>query len=596
VITAKDVSGLKADQKVEVTIVNGAPVITAATTTANVSGPEDVVAITGAVKATDPESGAIGYSIKTQGTVGAATIDATTGAFSYKPNADANTFTKGLNSPDTFVVSASDLSGQVTDQTVSVTVNPVNDAPRAGPLATTEFAVKAGATAKVDVDAIDIDSPVADLKATVATGPQHGTLTFGDPSGNFYTPRAGFIGNDKFVVSLSDGKANSSYSVAVKVEANPVNTVSLDDDSDGSIITPEQISLTTGVFKLTDSPTVANVVKITGLTSDDFFSFGGLATDYKYSNSSNTLEVSANIAGAVSSISIVGVTIGSFVSDEASAETGLAAALGVTGAADFFRFSGSTGGGGENLDPLTSLDYDTDSSIATVRLLDADSTVSAIAYTDSSKIGSNASIANFGKGAADTITVDTVTSSWNFSSGNSQTGSGLDIDISYNNNGGSISSIKLIGVAPVNAATAGFVTSEQTAEASLGYDFFRSAYSKTSEPQKSNVALDLPSGDFSLRTLDAGSAGNQYLDDALVPDQVRITNFGLGDSIVITNAGTNKTFFGTAESSPNDIEFSMNVNGKVSSITLVGAVTAPGFVYDEATAEKAVGFDFFNFA
>jgi hypothetical protein len=313
------------------------------------------------------------------------------------------------------------------------------------------------------------------------------------------------------------------------------------------------------------------------------------------------LSVTSNVAGTLSSIGIAGVTIGTLVSDEASAEAGLATALGVSGTADFFRFAlGSTGGGDTKLNPLTSLDYDTDANIATPYQFNADHAgPSAVAYTDSSKIGSIASIANFGllsAGVGDTITVDTVTSLWNFTSSSNKAGPGLDIDISYNNNAGSISTIKLIGAAP---ATAGFVNSEATAEAALGYDFFRSAYEKTSEPQNSNVLLDLPSGDFSLRTLDAGSAGNQYIDDALVSDQVRIINFSLGDSILVTKAGTNIRAFGTAESSPNDIEFSMNVNGQVSSITLVGAVTTPGLlVYDEATAEKAVGFDFisFNFA
>jgi hypothetical protein len=81
----------------------------------------------------------------------------------------------------------------------------------------------------------------------------------------------------------------------------------------------------------------------------------------------------------------------------------------------------------------------------------------------------------------------------------------------------------------------------------------------------------------------------------LVPDQVRITNFSLGDSILVTNAGANPASF-TSRSSGKDIEFSMNVNGTLSTITLEGAVTTPGvLVYDEATAEKAAGFDFISF-
>jgi hypothetical protein len=39
--------------------------------------------ITGSVKATDPEGGAVSYTLKTQGSKGSATVDASTGAFKY---------------------------------------------------------------------------------------------------------------------------------------------------------------------------------------------------------------------------------------------------------------------------------------------------------------------------------------------------------------------------------------------------------------------------------------------------------------------------------------------------------------------------------
>ena len=965
VVTAKDPSGQAVDQTVNVTLVNGAPVITTATTTASVTGLEDAASITGAVKATDPESGAIVYSIKTQGAIGSTTLDAATGSFSYKPNANAN-------GTDKFVVSATDPSGLVTDQAVSVTVSAVNDAPvfaattvsltgtedvavtgtavatdidstgltytikgtgaangtavvdsktgaytytpkadyngadsfvvvasdgaltaeqaitvtlaavndapRATPLSTTALSVPTGETASFVIDAIDVDSPISSLKATIGTSPANGTITFGS-SGNFYTPKAGFTGTDSFVVSLSDGAASSSYTVAVKVVPNlapvfatptpvtvqgtedvlvtgvakatdpegsalaysvvtaakngtvaldaatgaysytpnldyngtdsfvvsakdpvgnvtaanltvnlnlaavndaprfaktsvavagtedtvltgavnatdpegsavtysvksggstsgavvinkdtgaytyipkldvngsdsfvvlasdgaatseqtvnvtlaavndapvitsastaavnekvPVSTVvytatatdvdnasltyslagadatafkinasngqvtfgaspdfaiksaysinvvasdglltatksvsvsinslattvSLDVDSDGNLNTLEPINLGTGAFRLTDSPTVANAVKVTGLTSDDFISFGGVATDYSftYTNSSQTLSVSSNIAGTFSSINISGVSISNLVTDEASAESGLASALGVSGTADFFRFASGSTGGGTTLDPLTSLDYDTDSSLATVYKFDANTVGTAtVNYTDSSKIGSNASIANFGlasPGVGDTITVDTSTSAWSFSSSN-KTATTVDIDISYNN-AGTISLIKLLGAAP---ATAGLVNSEATAELALGYDFF-----KSSETVNANVALDLPSGDLTLRTLDAGNGANQYIEDGSKANQVRITNFGGGDTITVINLGNpayTSTSSGYFSSSGKDILFSNNVNGTASVITLVNAVTIPGLVYDEATAEKAAGFDFISF-
>jgi predicted metalloprotease len=74
--------------------------------------------------------------------------------------------------------------------------------------------------------------------------------------------------------------------------------------------------------------------------------------------------------------------------------------------------------------------------------------------------------------------------------------------------------------------------------------------------------------------------------------------FGGGDTITVINLGNsayNSTSSGYFSSSGKDILFSNNVNGTASVITLVGAVTAPGLVYDEASAEQAVGFDFISF-
>jgi len=165
----------------------------------------------------------------------------------------------------------------------------------------------------------------------------------------------------------------------------------------------------------------------------------------------------------------------------------------------------------------------------------------------------------------------------------------MDIDISYNN-AGTVSLIKLVGAAP---ASAGLINSEYTAELALGYDFF-----KSSEAKINNVALDLASGDVQLRTVDAGLGANQYIEDGSKANQVRIVNFGSGDTISVINVGNSaytSTSSGYFSSSGKDILFSNNVNGTASVITLVGAVTTPGLVYDEASAEKAVGFDFISF-
>ena len=586
IVVASDGS-LTDEQAVTVTLaaVNDAPRF--AKSSVSVSGTEDTV-LTGSVSATDPEGSTVLYSIKSGGsTSGSVQIDGKTGAYTYTPKLD-------VNGSDSFVVLASDGSAS-SEQTVNITLAAVNDAP----------VITSAATVSVN-EKVPVSTVVYTATATDVDGP---SLTYGlsgaDQAAfkiNATTGAVTFVASPDFAakssyafsVTASDGSLTATKPVALSV-ASLATTINLDVDTDGNLNTLEPISLGTGAYRLTDSSSVANAVRVTGLTGDDFFQFGGALTDYSftYTKSSSTLSVSSNVAGVFSSINIAGVAISSLVLDEPTAETGLATALGVTGGSDFFRFASSgTGGGGGSLDPLTSLDFDSDANLSTVYRFDANlSTTPTVSFTDSSKIASNAAIANFGltsPGVGDTITVDTSTSSWSFSSSN-KTSTGVDIDISYNN-AGTVSLIKLVGAA---SPTSGLINSEATAEQALGYDFF-----KSSEAVNSNVALDLASGDLSLRTLDAGTASNQYIEDGSKANQVRILNFGSGDTITVVNLGNanyTSTSSGYFSSSGKDILFSNNVNGTASVITLVGAVTTPGLVYDEASAEKAAGFDFISF-
>nr|WP_276611489.1 cadherin domain-containing protein [Caulobacter sp. 602-2] len=94
-----------------------APVVSPFTATIN----EDNT-ISGSVGALDPNNNITGYSLATGPAFGSVTL-ATNGSWTYVPNADAN-------GQDSFVIAVTDADGFTVQQTVSVTVNPVNDAPR----------------------------------------------------------------------------------------------------------------------------------------------------------------------------------------------------------------------------------------------------------------------------------------------------------------------------------------------------------------------------------------------------------------------------------------------------------------------------------
>ena len=127
---------------------------------------------------------------------------------------------------DSFTYRALDAASAVSNTaTVSITVNPVNDAPVA---MADSYSTNAGQTLTVNaatgvlVNDTDIDNTPGQLSAAVVTNPpaNQGTLTL-NASGSFtFVPAAGFIGPASFVYRVNDGAANSN---AVTVAINVVN-------------------------------------------------------------------------------------------------------------------------------------------------------------------------------------------------------------------------------------------------------------------------------------------------------------------------------------------------------------------------------------
>jgi VCBS repeat-containing protein len=143
-----------------VTAVNDSPVFANPTVTA--TGTEDTV-LTGTVKATDVDSGdMLSYSIKTQGTKGAVTIDAATGAYTYTPKLDAN-------GADSFVITATDSAKAVATQTVNLTLAAVNDAPTVAKAVTTPVSITEGKAFSYTLPTgtfKDVDDTVLTYRAT----------------------------------------------------------------------------------------------------------------------------------------------------------------------------------------------------------------------------------------------------------------------------------------------------------------------------------------------------------------------------------------------------------------------------------------------
>ncbi|MBM4046068.1 MAG: tandem-95 repeat protein, partial [Planctomycetes bacterium] len=137
------------------------------------------------------------------------------GTFSYTPNAN-------FNGTDAFTYRAYDGLASSSISTVTITVEPVNDAPEAQPDAHSgnEDATLVVATPGVLENDTDVDgNPVT---AVLASGPASGTLTLNADGSFRYTPNANFNGTDSFTYRASDG-VDSSALATVTITVNPAN-------------------------------------------------------------------------------------------------------------------------------------------------------------------------------------------------------------------------------------------------------------------------------------------------------------------------------------------------------------------------------------
>jgi VCBS repeat-containing protein len=131
------------------------------------------------------------------------------GLLRYTPNGD------DVDS-DTFTYSISDYDGLSDTAEVTITVNPVNDAPEAD-----DQAVSTDEDTAVGITLTGSDVDGDTLTFSVVDGPAHGTLT-GSGADLTYTPDANFNGADSFTFTTNDGELDSSLAT-VSITVNPVN-------------------------------------------------------------------------------------------------------------------------------------------------------------------------------------------------------------------------------------------------------------------------------------------------------------------------------------------------------------------------------------
>ncbi|MGH1420673.1 MAG: tandem-95 repeat protein, partial [Hyphomonas sp.] len=196
---------------------------------------DEDVAVNGAVTLSDVDGDTVTASLGSAPANGTATVNPD-GTYTYTPNAD-------FNGTDTFTISADDGNGGTDVATISITVNPVNDAPTgtAAPATTNEDTAVSGAIVTNDVDG---DS----VTATLTTPPANGTAVVLSNGTYTYTPAPDFNGTDSFVVQLNDSNGGLT-DVTVTVTVDPIQDAPV--AADDAQTTDEDIAVN-GAVALSD--------------------------------------------------------------------------------------------------------------------------------------------------------------------------------------------------------------------------------------------------------------------------------------------------------------------------------------------------------
>jgi hypothetical protein len=140
------------------------------------------------------------------------------------------------------------------------------------------------------------------------------------------------------------------------------------------------------------------------------------------------------------------------------------------------------------------------------------------------------------------------------------------------------------------AAAGSFVTNDASAEAAVGFDFFRLAATVVT----GGTSIDNGS---SLAIFNAATGDINFTDDATKETNVVITSFARNDRISVSGASSTNYNFGTGDNGRDlVISFTNTQTNAVNSIVLDDALVGKSaFIFNYQSAVTALGFDFMVF-
>jgi hypothetical protein len=241
----------------------------------------------------DPEGEALSYVVLGQPTNGS--LSGAAPNVTYTPDAD-------FNGSDSFSFKVNDGELDSNTATVSITVNPVNDAPVAySQSIETDEDISVGIT----LSGADMDGD--GLTYTVQAPPSHGTLS-GTAPNLTYTPAANYNGSDSFTFKVNDGTVDSSPAT-VSITVTAVN--------DAPVATAQSVTTaedTAKAITLSGTDVDGDGLTYTVQTSPLHGTLSGTAPNLTYTpaanyNGSDSFTFKVNDGLADSNIAIVSITV-----------------------------------------------------------------------------------------------------------------------------------------------------------------------------------------------------------------------------------------------------------------------------------------------
>ncbi len=210
-----------------VTIANSAPVANDQTVTLNEDETSPITLI-----ASDANGDALTYQIVTGPSHG--TLNGSAPDLTYTPS-------QNYNGSDTFTFKANDGSLDSNTATITLSIQPVNDAPTA--VDDTVTTNEDTAIAAISVLANDTDPDGDTLTIDDFTQPTHGTAGSNGDGTLTYTPDLNYKGTDSFTYTISDGNSGTA-TAAVNITINPINDAPVANDQAVTLNEDETTSIT----------------------------------------------------------------------------------------------------------------------------------------------------------------------------------------------------------------------------------------------------------------------------------------------------------------------------------------------------------------